>query len=119
METALRQAIANSPHDDLPKLVFADWLDENARVVEAMFVRHYVLFGDINYGCIAGRDEVPHFLEEYCGGDSDFCGYGSGWNLVYGGEEGGSDGCGDGHGGDHGTYSGSRGSHGVHWGEET
>jgi uncharacterized protein (TIGR02996 family) len=50
IETALRQAIHESPFDDLPKLVFADWLDEHCRVVEAMFVRHYVLFGASSFG---------------------------------------------------------------------
>jgi uncharacterized protein (TIGR02996 family) len=50
MESAFREAISESPNDDLPKLVFADWLDENARTTEAMFVRYRVLFGEIGYG---------------------------------------------------------------------
>jgi uncharacterized protein (TIGR02996 family) len=57
-EQALRLAISEQPFDDLPKLVFADWLDEQSRSIEALFVRHYVLFGEINYGFIAHHSDA-------------------------------------------------------------
>jgi uncharacterized protein (TIGR02996 family) len=74
-ETALKQAILDSPHDDLPKLVFADWLDEQSRVVEAMSVRHYVLFGEINYGCYGHTDGGVEWGD---GGGGTVDGFGSG-----------------------------------------
>jgi uncharacterized protein (TIGR02996 family) len=36
---AFLQAIAAAPEDDLPRLVFADWLDENGRPERADFIR--------------------------------------------------------------------------------
>ena len=38
-ERALLAAIAASPDDDLPRLVYADWLDENGRPLRAEFIR--------------------------------------------------------------------------------
>lgn len=38
-EPALLAAIAASPDDDLPRLVYADWLDENGRHLRAEFIR--------------------------------------------------------------------------------
>jgi uncharacterized protein (TIGR02996 family) len=70
METALRTAICEAPNDDLPKLVFADWLEEECRVIEAMFIRHYVSFGEINYGPMFVRGSVMdrHYDSHDCGG---------------------------------------------------
>jgi uncharacterized protein (TIGR02996 family) len=103
LETALRQAICESPTDDLPKLVFADWLDEQSRYVEAMFIRHYVLFGGIDFGNGKNSDGGG-------GGDGaeSFGGSGGGYtafmHIDCGGESGsggthndlGCNGCGDG-----------------------
>jgi uncharacterized protein (TIGR02996 family) len=38
-ERYLRQAIAQAPDDDLPRLVLADWLEEQGRSIEAEFIR--------------------------------------------------------------------------------
>jgi uncharacterized protein (TIGR02996 family) len=38
-EDALLAAVAANPADDLPRLVYADWLDENDRPVRAEFIR--------------------------------------------------------------------------------
>lgn len=38
-EPALLAAIAVSPDDDLPRLVYADWLDENGQPLRAEFIR--------------------------------------------------------------------------------
>ena len=38
-ESAFLDAIAAAPLDDAPKLVFADWLDEHDRAVEAIELR--------------------------------------------------------------------------------
>jgi uncharacterized protein (TIGR02996 family) len=38
-EAALLAAIAANPDDDLPRLVYADWLDENDRPLRAEFIR--------------------------------------------------------------------------------
>ena len=38
-ERQLRQVIAQAPDDDLPRLVLADWLEEQGRSVEAEFIR--------------------------------------------------------------------------------
>jgi uncharacterized protein (TIGR02996 family) len=38
-EPALLAAVAASPDDDLPRLVYADWLDENGRSLRAEFIR--------------------------------------------------------------------------------
>jgi uncharacterized protein (TIGR02996 family) len=39
LEPALLAAIAAAPDDDLPRLVYADWLDENDRPLRAEFIR--------------------------------------------------------------------------------
>ncbi len=36
---ALYRAVCAAPHDDLPRLVFADWLEENGRSERAEFIR--------------------------------------------------------------------------------
>jgi uncharacterized protein (TIGR02996 family) len=38
-ETALLKAIVSRPDDDLPRLVYADWLDEHGRAERARFIR--------------------------------------------------------------------------------
>jgi uncharacterized protein (TIGR02996 family) len=38
-EPALLAAVAAAPDDDLPRLVYADWLDENGRPLRAEFIR--------------------------------------------------------------------------------
>ncbi|MCU0703845.1 MAG: TIGR02996 domain-containing protein [Fimbriiglobus sp.] len=38
-ESALLAAIAAAPDDDLPRLVYADWLDENGQPLRAEFIR--------------------------------------------------------------------------------
>ena len=39
---ALRQAVIANPDDDTPRLVYADWLDENAQPERAAFIRAQV-----------------------------------------------------------------------------
>jgi uncharacterized protein (TIGR02996 family) len=39
---ALRRAIVETPDDDTPRLVYADWLDENGRAARAAFIRAQV-----------------------------------------------------------------------------
>ncbi len=39
LEPAFLAAIAAAPDDDLPRLVYADWLDENGRHIRAEFIR--------------------------------------------------------------------------------
>ena len=38
-ELALLKAVASRPDDDLPRLVYADWLDEHGRGERAEFIR--------------------------------------------------------------------------------
>src|SRR5262245_13615555 len=38
-EAALREAIVTEPDEDLPRLAYADWLDEHDRGEEAEFIR--------------------------------------------------------------------------------
>src|SRR5689334_1607117 len=38
-DAALWRAVVAAPHDDAPRLVLADWLDENGRPDRAEFVR--------------------------------------------------------------------------------
>jgi uncharacterized protein (TIGR02996 family) len=38
-ELALLKAVACNPHDDLPRLVYADWLEERGRAERAHFIR--------------------------------------------------------------------------------
>ncbi|MCS7021457.1 MAG: TIGR02996 domain-containing protein [Gemmataceae bacterium] len=38
-EWRLRQAIAQAPDDDVPRLILADWLEEHGRTAEAEFIR--------------------------------------------------------------------------------
>ena len=39
MEDAFLQTILESPDDDAPRLVFADWLDEHGNGEQAEFIR--------------------------------------------------------------------------------
>lgn len=39
---ALLAAVLANPADDLPRLVYADWLDENGQPERAEFIRHAV-----------------------------------------------------------------------------
>jgi uncharacterized protein (TIGR02996 family) len=39
---ALRRAIVADPDDDTPRLIYADWLDENNRPERAAFIRHQI-----------------------------------------------------------------------------
>lgn len=39
---ALRRAIVADPDDDTPRLIYADWLDENNRPDRAAFIRHQI-----------------------------------------------------------------------------
>src|SRR4051812_537419 len=41
---ALIAAIAAAPGDDLPRLVFADWLEENGDPAQAAFIRKQIAF---------------------------------------------------------------------------
>ena len=41
-EWALRQAVITSPDDDLPRLVYADWLDDAGDPARAEFIRAQV-----------------------------------------------------------------------------
>lgn len=42
-ELALLKAIASAPDDDLPRLVYADWLEEHGRTERAHFIRLQVM----------------------------------------------------------------------------
>jgi uncharacterized protein (TIGR02996 family) len=99
MEAAFRQAIFDSPNDDLPKLVFADWLDEQSRTAESDFVRHHVLFGDVSYGRAAGEFEYGSG-----GGSSGDNGAGGDGSCSYG-DGGGGSGSGSGGEGSNGSAS--------------
>ncbi len=50
-ENALLAAIAAHPHEDTPRLMYADWLQENGRPVRAEFIRVQIE--------IARRDHLP------------------------------------------------------------
>ncbi len=41
MEQALRSAMFASPQDQMPRLIYADWLDEQGRFEEGERVRRY------------------------------------------------------------------------------
>jgi len=45
-ERALIQAIIAAPDDDLPRLVYADWLEEHGRPERAEFIRMRNRFGE-------------------------------------------------------------------------
>src|SRR4029078_7312845 len=44
---ALLRAVRENPHDDTPRLVFADWLQENGDEERAEFIRAQVRFGEL------------------------------------------------------------------------
>ena len=39
MEEALRAAIRDSPKDEMPRLIYSDWLDDQGRYEEAARIR--------------------------------------------------------------------------------
>ncbi len=55
-ESALLAAVAADPADDLPRLVYADWLDDHSHAVRAEFVRLQCR--------IAGLADVPQWQRE-------------------------------------------------------
>src|SRR5476651_1127832 len=52
---ALLAAIAADPENDLPRLVYADWLDENGQPIRAEFIRLQI---EIAHKEILPRDQV-------------------------------------------------------------
>jgi uncharacterized protein (TIGR02996 family) len=54
-ELALLKAIASAPDDDLPRLVYADWLEERGREERARFIRLQI--GEHTADSWAGRSE--------------------------------------------------------------
>ena len=51
---ALMRAILADPACDTPRLVYADWLEENGEAERAEFVRIQVRIGEIQRGCGCG-----------------------------------------------------------------
>ena len=83
----LGRAMRTRPHDDLPRLVYADWLEENGLIDESIFLRDFpgvVWYGD---GGSSGDDD---------GGDGGYGGDGGDGGGGYGGYGDGGDGYGDG-----------------------
>lgn len=50
-ERALRRAVYNAPYDDLPRLVLADWLEENGKEPEAHYIRLACLYAALEHAC--------------------------------------------------------------------
>ena len=46
-ESALLAAIWADPHDDTPRLVYADWLDEHDQPARAEFIRAQGRVGEV------------------------------------------------------------------------
>ena len=53
-EAALLTAIAAHPDEDTPRLMYADWLDENGRPIRAEFIRVQI--------DIARKDHLPRAI---------------------------------------------------------
>lgn len=53
-EQALLAAVRAAPDDDLPRLVYADWLDERGRGVRAEFIRLQCRIAELQRGCLCG-----------------------------------------------------------------
>ena len=90
----LERGMLTRPHDDLPRLVFADWLEENGLIDESIFLRDYpdvVWYGGSNgYGHGHGGGYGDGDGGDNGDGDGDDGGGGGGE-----GDEGGGDGEGD------------------------
>jgi len=50
-ERALLQAVLDSPQDDLPRLVYADWLDENGRSERSTFIKVQLALAGMDKSC--------------------------------------------------------------------
>jgi uncharacterized protein (TIGR02996 family) len=61
-ELALLKAVASAPDDDLPRLVYADWLDEHNRPERAEFIRLQI--ADERGTARAGREQRRVWVEE-------------------------------------------------------
>lgn len=66
---ALHAAVLESPEDNLPRLVFADWLEENGEQVRAEFIRTSIEFGYVGENGWTLQPHVHHkkkqlFIEE-------------------------------------------------------
>ena len=48
-DDAFLQAILETPDDDTPRLIYADWLDEHGDVARAEFIRLQCRLADINW----------------------------------------------------------------------
>src|SRR5262245_24333039 len=63
---ALLQAIRDLPHDDLPRLAFADWLEEHADADRAEFIRVQVALSGLPAGhprrALLARREIELIL---------------------------------------------------------
>ncbi len=55
---ALLRAICESPDEDTPRLVFADWLDERGQPERAEFIRLQVRFAALHRFAAGGAEEV-------------------------------------------------------------
>jgi uncharacterized protein (TIGR02996 family) len=54
-ERALLAAIVAAPDDDLPRLVYADWLEENGRPERAEFIRVQIELSRLGFSPIRHR----------------------------------------------------------------
>ena len=52
-------AVAANPADDLPRLVFADWLDENGDPARAAFIRDHVALAKLRPGTRRVQGPLP------------------------------------------------------------
>src|SRR5262245_32678011 len=47
-ERSLLDAVLENPDDDLPRLIYADWLDENGDAKRAEFIRAQITISQVN-----------------------------------------------------------------------
>jgi uncharacterized protein (TIGR02996 family) len=87
-ESAFRRVIAENPDDPAPRLIFADWLDERGRLMEAAELR------SLRLAAASSGPSTWKLSHRYDGGGGGYGGCGG-----YGGGYGGDGGCG-GDGGD-------------------
>jgi uncharacterized protein (TIGR02996 family) len=60
---ALMRAICDSPDDDAPRLVYADWLDENGDPRQAEFIREHIAIGKLPYWKYEQHPETTRLLQ--------------------------------------------------------
>jgi uncharacterized protein (TIGR02996 family) len=105
---AFRQAIEEAPADCLPRLIFADWLDERGRPTQARWLRSAPPYprirdddggGGYGGGCGSYGGDGGGGYGGGCGGYGGYGGYGDGGGYGGGGDGYGGYGGGDGGGG--------------------